>query len=152
MFSQIMHLNFLFLISFVKRQSFISTLMLIDHNKIQWLRENINTFLMLLGFYVSNNIFLYNIRLTSVYLTNRTPTPLLTNKAPFELLQNKKSSYSHLRAFGCLCYASTLLRHRINFSLWPTQAVFLRYPIRYKGYNLFDLATNTTFISRYVFH
>ena len=86
--------------------------------------------------------------LTSIYLINRMSSPILTNKTPFELLWNKKPSCNHHREFGCLCYVFTLLRHCIKFSSPSMQAVFLGCPVRYKRYKLFDLATNTTFISK----
>ena len=46
--------------------------------------------------------------LAATYLINRTPTLILSNKTPFEVLYNKVPSYTHLGAFGCLCYGSSL--------------------------------------------
>ncbi|WKA09208.1 hypothetical protein VitviT2T_026876 [Vitis vinifera] len=46
--------------------------------------------------------------LAATYLINRTPTLILSNKTPFEVLYNKLPSYTHLGAFGCLCYGSSL--------------------------------------------
>ncbi|KAL6328799.1 hypothetical protein AAG906_003816 [Vitis piasezkii] len=88
-----------------------------------------------------------NCILIVVYLINRTPSPLLINKTPFELLFKKKPSYSHLKAFGCLCYASTLNHSRTKFSPRAIKVVFLGYPPGYKAYKLLNLSTNTTFIS-----
>lgn len=91
--------------------------------------------------------------LTSVYLINRTPFPLLQNKTPFELLTSKTPTYDHLRAFGCLCFASTLLKDRHKFSPRASKCVFLSYPNGYKGYKVLDLDNNVISISRnVVFH
>ena len=90
---------------------------------------------------------------TTLYLINRTPSPLLSNKTPFELLWHKKPSYSHLKAFGCLYYASILSHNRTKFSPLATPCVFLGYSPGYKWYKLLDLSTNTVFISRdIIFH
>ena len=88
-----------------------------------------------------------------VHLRNKTAFPLLSNKTTFELLWKKKLAYSHLCNFGCLCYASTLDRHRTNFSPHVIPFVFLRYPSGYKEYKLLNLVTNSVFISHnVVFH
>lgn len=49
--------------------------------------------------------------LTAVYLINSTSTPFLQNKSPYEILLSAPPTYHHIRDFGCLCFASTLLRN-----------------------------------------
>jgi hypothetical protein len=79
-------------------------------------------------------------------------TPLLSRQTPFERLYGKLPSYSHIRVFGCLAYATDVhVPHK--FAPRAKRCIFLGYPVGQKAYKLYDLDTHQIFTSRdVVFH
>lgn len=85
--------------------------------------------------------------ITTVYLINKMPTPTLDYKSPFEIIYQIETSYSHLRVFGCLCFAFTLSHAQTKFELRARRYAFLGYPYGVKGHKLLNLATYQIFVS-----
>lgn len=86
---------------------------------------------------------------TTIYLTNRILSPpILSKKSPYEMLFNKLPSYTHVKVFGCLCYASIIAHNRSKFDYRARRCTFLGYPLAIKGYKLYDFDSCSTFISR----
>ena len=90
--------------------------------------------------------------LTATYIINRLPTPSLKIKSPFEMLYNRPPSFSHLKTFGGLCYA-TVVSPKQKFDMRAQQCIFIGYPLNQKAYKLFDIDADTFFTSRdVIFH
>ncbi|RVX01388.1 Retrovirus-related Pol polyprotein from transposon TNT 1-94 [Vitis vinifera] len=89
---------------------------------------------------------------TAVHIINHLPTLLLSRQTPFERLYGKLPSYSHIRVFGCLAYATNVhVPHK--FAPRAKRCIFLGYPVGQKAYKLYDLNTHQMFTSRdVVFH
>ena len=90
--------------------------------------------------------------LTAVHIISRLPSPVLSFKTPFERLYSKPPSYSHLRLFGCLAYATNVhVSHKFDHR--AITCIFIGYPVGQKAYKLFNLSTRKIFTSRDVhFH
>lgn len=77
----------------------------------------------------------------AVHIINRLPTSILSHQTPFEKLYEKLPSYSHLRVFGCLAYATNVhVSHK--FSPRATKCFFIGYPVGQKAYKLYDIESN----------
>ncbi|XP_075104819.1 uncharacterized protein LOC142178904 [Nicotiana tabacum] len=83
---------------------------------------------------------------TVVSLINKWPTSLLHGKSPYEILYNKLPAIDHLKVFGCLCFASNLPKGD-KFAKRARKSVLIGYSEVQKGYRLFDLETNSIFVS-----
>ena len=90
--------------------------------------------------------------LTTIHIINRLPSPVLSYKIPFERLYSKPPSYSHLRVFGCLAYATNVhVSHKFDHR--AITCIFIGYPVGQKAYKLFNLSIRKIFTSRDVhFH
>lgn len=91
--------------------------------------------------------------LTATYLINRFPSTVLQNLSPYHKLHGHPPTYTHLRTFGSLCFATIPKVKRDKLQPRASPSLFLGYPLGKKGYKLLDLANHSIFYSRdVVFH
>ncbi|GJV31700.1 putative RNA-directed DNA polymerase [Tanacetum coccineum] len=85
--------------------------------------------------------------LTATYLINRTPSSVLAGKLPFYYVYGHEPSLSHIRVFGCLCFA-TILNNFDKFSSRSEKCVLIGYSNSKKCYKLLSLENKTILFSR----
>ncbi|XP_057522440.1 uncharacterized protein LOC130802437 [Amaranthus tricolor] len=85
---------------------------------------------------------------TVVYIINRAPLSSIGYVSPYERLFGDKPSYTHMRAFGCLCFVNTLKQGRTKFEVRARCCVFLGYPFGQKAYKVYDLNTKRVIVTR----
>ncbi|GJY30892.1 ribonuclease H-like domain-containing protein [Tanacetum coccineum] len=64
--------------------------------------------------------------LTATYLINRLPSSVLNGKSPYEMIYKKCPTLSHLRVFGCLCFA-TIVNNSDKFGSRSEKCVMIGY-------------------------
>lgn len=72
---------------------------------------------------------------------------MLNGNSPYNMIFNRKCSLNHLRAFGCLCFATVLNNHD-KFSSRSEKCVLVGYASFKKGYKLFSLERKQFLYSR----
>ncbi|KAL2250137.1 UNVERIFIED_CONTAM: hypothetical protein Sindi_2487400 [Sesamum indicum] len=83
-----------------------------------------------------------NYILAAMYIINRTPTHILGWITPYQALNGHPPTYTHLKTFGCLCFATNLNPHKSKFHKRAHKCIFLGYSMTQKGYKLNILFTS----------
>ncbi|KAL8151199.1 LOW QUALITY PROTEIN: hypothetical protein V2J09_021007 [Rumex salicifolius] len=87
---------------------------------------------------------------TTVYLSNRTITPLQHNKSPFQLLYSKNPDYRLLKTFGCACYPYLRPYNSTKLAFRSLPCLFIGYNSKHKGYVCLHLPIGRIYISAHV--
>nr|GEX83657.1 ribonuclease H-like domain-containing protein [Tanacetum cinerariifolium] len=77
----------------------------------------------------------------------RLPSSVLNGKSPFYLVYGKEPNLSHLRSFGCLCYAG-IIKESDKFSSRSEKCVLIGYVGGKKACKLFSLESRNVLYSR----
>ena len=86
--------------------------------------------------------------LMATYLINILPTQILDWNTPYSKLYGKNPSYSNLKVFGCLCFATNTIPHKKKFEARATMCCFIGYNFCQKAYKLYDLQEKKIIMSR----
>ncbi|GJV68973.1 ribonuclease H-like domain-containing protein [Tanacetum coccineum] len=77
----------------------------------------------------------------------RLPSSVLNGKSPFSLVYGRELKLSHLRSFGCLCFA-TMVKGSDKFSHRSEKCVLIGYASGKKAYKLSSLENRNVLYSR----
>ena len=86
----------------------------------------------------------------ATYLINRVATRSLEGMTPYEALRSRKSNLTHLKVFGCVCYARTEMAGRKKLDKKSKVLVHLGTEPGSKSYRLLDPLTKQIAVSRNV--
>jgi hypothetical protein len=87
--------------------------------------------------------------LTAAYLLNRSVTRTLpANVTPYEMFNGRKPDLSHVRVWGCRCFARIPSELQTKLGVKSRECIFVGYPPGSKAYRVRDCKTNTFFIAR----
>lgn len=92
--------------------------------------------------------FLGDCVLAATHIINRTPSVANNGMTPYEMLYNKPPTYEHFKVFGCIGYVRNAARQMDKFDPSADQCVFIGYPIRQKGWKVYNLRTKDFLVSR----
>ncbi|KAG7565310.1 Integrase catalytic core [Arabidopsis suecica] len=84
----------------------------------------------------------------ATYLINRVGTRTLITQTPYEAFKGKKPNISHLRVFGCICYAKTDSQHLKKLDDRSKALVHLGTEPGSKAYRLLDPTKRRIVVSR----
>ena len=86
---------------------------------------------------------------TAAYLRNRVPTRSLKSTTPYEKWFERKPDLSHIRVFGCMCYAYIPeVNKKGKLSNKAEKLRFIGYSLQTKGYCLIDESTSKVLVRR----
>ena len=86
---------------------------------------------------------------TAAYLRNRVPTKSLKSTTPYEKWFERKPDLSHIRVFGCMCYAYIPeVNKKGKLSNKAEKLRFIGYSLQTKGYRLIDESTSKVLVRR----
>ncbi|XP_057252283.1 retrovirus-related Pol polyprotein from transposon RE1 isoform X1 [Beta vulgaris subsp. vulgaris] len=87
--------------------------------------------------------------LAAAHITNRLPTTVLENVSPYKVLYETKPNYNLLKTFGCFVIAYNPDKSGYKLNVRGVPCIFLGYPTSQKGYRVYNLLNNTTFVTRH---
>ncbi|GKE03663.1 putative RNA-directed DNA polymerase, partial [Tanacetum coccineum] len=85
--------------------------------------------------------------LTATYLINRLLSSMINEKSSYEMIYKKCPTLSHLRMFGCLCFA-TIVNDNDKFGSRSEKCVMIGYSNFRKGYRIYSLDKHQFIFSR----
>ena len=85
---------------------------------------------------------------TAAYIHNRLVHTTTYGQTPIELWSGVKPDVSHMRVFGCICYAHVPPSKRTKTGPQSIKCLFIGYSHNSRGYRLYDIEQHVVIESR----